>query len=70
MVTLKFNIELCKSCGLCVRACPKEVLKIGEQYNKSGDRYVTAANPEACIGCASCAISCPDRVIRIYKEEA
>lgn len=69
MSKLKFNIQLCKSCGLCVRACPKDVLEIGTQLNSSGARYVVAVNEAACISCASCAVTCPDMVISVYKEE-
>ena len=67
MTKLEFNIEACKSCGFCMKVCPKGVLAIGEKSNRKGYRYIEAVKPEACIGCQMCAVMCPDVVIEIYK---
>lgn len=67
MAKLEFNREACKSCGFCVKVCPKGVLAIGETVNLKGYRTVVAVNEEACIGCMMCATMCPDVVIEIYK---
>lgn len=67
MAKLEFNVEACKSCGYCVKVCPKNVLEIGSEVNKKGYRYVRAAREEDCIGCTMCATMCPDAVIEIYK---
>lgn len=69
MVKLTINEELCKGCGLCVRACPKQVLEICKtKLNAKGYHPAALADAEACIACASCARTCPDVVIRIEKE--
>lgn len=62
MVKVTINENLCKGCGLCVRACPKDKL------NAKGYHPSVVANPEACIGCASCARTCPDVVISIVRD--
>lgn len=67
MAKLEFNTEACKSCGFCIKVCPKKVLEIGQAINKKGYRYVIAVNEEACISCAMCANMCPDAVIEVYK---
>lgn len=67
MAKLEFNKEACKSCGFCVKVCPKQVLEIGQSINQKGYRYVVAAHEDACIGCAMCANMCPDAVIEVYK---
>ncbi|MDD4836722.1 MAG: 4Fe-4S dicluster domain-containing protein [Synergistales bacterium] len=58
--------EYCKSCGVCVAACPVKVLRISENLNSKGHRPVEQYK-EGCIGCGMCAISCPDAVIEVYK---
>lgn len=60
--------ESCKSCGYCVKYCPKQVLEIGHEVNSKGYLYVTAAHPDDCIGCAQCGIICPDAAIEVYRE--
>lgn len=58
--------EYCKGCGLCVTACPKMVLEIGENTNKKGYKYIRSKN-EDCIGCKFCAMMCPDAAIEVLK---
>lgn len=59
--------ERCKSCGYCVKYCPKEVLAIGSKINSKGFEYVVALYPEKCTSCCICAEMCPDGAITIYK---
>jgi len=68
MAKLSFRTDLCKGCGLCVNACPKEVLAISkEKINAKGHHPVEAVNMDACVGCASCAIMCPDCIITVER---
>jgi 2-oxoglutarate ferredoxin oxidoreductase subunit delta len=60
--------EHCKSCGLCVNACPVKVLRISEKINAKGHRPMEQFK-EGCVGCALCALTCPDMVIEVYKED-
>ena len=63
------NTDRCKGCGLCVEACPKEVIALANKVNVNGYPYVEAVRPDDCIGCASCAIVCPDACITVYKKK-
>lgn len=59
--------ERCKSCGYCIKFCPKGVLAVGDRVNSKGYEYVTPVKPDDCIGCCICARICPDGAIEIYK---
>lgn len=65
---VEIRAESCKSCGYCVKFCPKGVLAIGEEVNQKGYQYVVAAKPEECTGCATCGQVCPDAAIEVYRE--
>ena len=69
MVKVTINELICKGCGLCVRACPKNVLALAKtKLNAKGYHPAEVVDQEACIGCASCARTCPDVAIRIEKD--
>ncbi|MBR2040991.1 MAG: 4Fe-4S binding protein [Oscillospiraceae bacterium] len=68
MAKLTFKEELCKGCGLCVNACPKQILELSRsRLNQKGHSPVEIKEPEKCIGCAFCATMCPDCVITVEK---
>ena len=66
---LEIDKERCKGCGLCIAACPHDVLAFSDEFNSSGYRVVYAEVPEACQGCAFCALTCPDVAIEVYREK-
>lgn len=66
---VKINTERCKSCGLCVHACPKKILSIGKIVNDRGFYTVEMQDQSKCIGCAFCALICPDLALEVYREE-
>ena len=68
MAKVQFNEERCKSCGLCVEACPRKILAIdGVRLNRKGYSPAHCTDEEKCIGCAMCATMCPDCVIEVFK---
>ena len=53
-VTVTINELICKGCGLCARACPKNVLELSKtRLNAKGYHPAEFARPDDCIGCAS-----------------
>ena len=68
MAKLTFRTDRCKGCGLCVTACPKDVLALAsDQINAKGHHPVTAIKEDECVGCAFCATMCPDCIITVEK---
>ena len=67
MAEVKIISERCKSCGYCVKFCPKNVLEIGKEVNSKGYEYIVPAKMEDCVACLMCARMCPDGAIEIYK---
>ena len=68
MAKLTIYTEICKGCGLCVRACPKNLLTLEEtKLNSKGYQPVRIVDQDACIACAACASTCPDVAIEIDK---
>ena len=69
VVRITINEELCKGCGLCARACPKQILEISKaKLNAKGYHPAVITDQEKCIACAMCAMMCPDCVIKVEKD--
>ena len=63
------DTERCKGCGLCVVACPREIIVISGRSNRNGYFPAQTDNRE-CTGCAICALMCPEAVIEVYRDES
>jgi 2-oxoglutarate ferredoxin oxidoreductase subunit delta len=63
-----FDIETCKGCELCVKACPQESLELSPRINAQGYHYAVLVK-DNCTGCINCALVCPDAVITVYREK-
>ena len=68
MAKITFNTDSCKGCGLCVDACPKNLLLIAKtKINLKGHHPAEISNMDECVGCGSCAIMCPDCIITVER---
>ena len=61
--------EKCKGCELCIKACPKKIIKKKAYINKLGYNPVVIEEQEKCTGCALCATACPDLVLEVKEIE-
>jgi len=69
-IPVRINQDLCKGCGLCVAACPKNLIRLCTlEVNKKGYHPARFEDPNGmCIYCAQCAVMCPDVAIEIFRQ--
>lgn len=63
--TIRLDPALCKSCGICVKLCPREVFEAA-----AGSAPPTVARPADCNGCRFCELHCPEAAIEVLAEDA
>lgn len=69
---ITLNGEQCKGCGLCIRNCPKNILKVGKELNSLGYAATVVDCGGDCIGCTNCFYTCPEPGainLKIIKKE-
>ncbi|MBN2363099.1 4Fe-4S binding protein [candidate division WOR-3 bacterium] len=63
------NASLCKGCGLCIIACPKNCLVASPDLNEKSF-HPAAYTGEGCIGCGTCFYTCPEPgAIEVYPKD-
>lgn len=67
MALIEFREERCKGCGLCVMACPKDLIELSTEINRAGYPVARIVDMDSCTGCALCAEMCPDVVITVFR---
>lgn len=69
MSSIVIDDNKCKACYLCMKECPKGLIKVSEKTNSLGNRIVEFSDPNnECLGCAMCALRCPDLAItEVYR---
>ncbi len=66
--TIRIEAAMCKSCGLCLEACPKGSIRISGNINEKSFFPAEFVEGE-CTGCGLCAIVCPEAIIEVYREK-
>jgi len=68
MPTIVIDEDRCKSCQLCTTVCPKDLVRMAENFNAKGYHPSKLEDPEGeCTGCTMCALMCPDVAITVYR---
>lgn len=67
---VEISEEECKGCGLCVTACPPEVMRLSERLNGHGYHPADYLG-SGCTGCGICFFACPEPgAITVYRLES
>ena len=67
MALIKITGEYCKGCGLCIRACPNRVIRLGAAANSMGYHVAETDPGRRCVACGLCAAACPEGAIEVYR---
>ena len=70
MYRLNLNPAYCKGCGICVEACPKNVIKSSGRIDSKGHLLPQAGDMKRCSGCRLCELVCPDFAIALTEDES
>ncbi len=62
------NKELCKGCSYCITSCPKGLIGLSNDINKSGYHFAIFVEKESCMGCGFCYQVCPEIAIEVIEE--
>jgi 2-oxoglutarate ferredoxin oxidoreductase subunit delta len=69
LAKIEIDDSRCKGCGLCAEACPRQLLKLGEETNEAGYAVAVMICQDKCAGCAFCACMCPAVAIVVYSRQ-
>ncbi len=64
---IEVNDFYCKACGLCVSACPQQVIRLAPERLNARGYHPAEQFQEDCIACGTCAIICPDAAITVFR---
>lgn len=64
--SLQFSEDRCRSCGLCLDVCPRQVFARRESASAYEEiPKIFARDKDACIECGACARNCPYKAISL-----
>lgn len=60
---IAIDLTTCKSCGICVGVCPRDVFDTDERGNP------VVARPNDCTACLLCEWHCPDFAVEVRRRK-
>ena len=68
MAKMIVDDAFCKGCGLCVDACPANIIELNQdKITDKGYHPAHCIDQSKCTGCTSCALMCPDVAITVWR---
>ena len=65
---IEIDQERCKGCGMCIDACPYDLIKFSSKFNSKGYHPAEYDDPEGiCPPCGFCYRVCPDTAITVFR---
>lgn len=67
------NMERCKGCDFCVKACPFHLLALGKEINSKAYLFIVFKDSEdirrVCNACNACTLMCPEAALEILPKQ-
>lgn len=64
MAIERIDEERCTGCGICIKSCPMDVLRLDRENRKATIKY-----PEDCMLCGWCTIECPEDAVTLTPQK-
>ena len=64
---LKFSVERCIGCKICVKECPAKAIEI-EKTSETEKKFQAYVSLDRCIYCGQCVDSCPKEALECTSD--
>jgi 2-oxoglutarate ferredoxin oxidoreductase subunit delta len=66
---LHIIVNRCKGCMFCVEYCPRDTLRMSEDFNVKGYHYPDVVDEASCVNCRLCEMLCPEFAIFCLEKD-
>jgi 2-oxoglutarate/2-oxoacid ferredoxin oxidoreductase subunit beta len=68
---VEFDTQVCKGCGVCIEACPEDIIEFADVFNHRGVKptRLVEGGLVRCTACGNCAVVCPDSAVEVENRK-